>query len=67
MTKRRRFQQTQTLDQRLANEAARLRDAANRTPPGPDRDHLMRQARHTETAAHMNDWLTLPGLQPSRR
>jgi hypothetical protein len=61
--KRRRFKQENSLDQRLAALAKQLREQAETLPPGPQRDHLLRQARHTEAASHMNDWLQSPGLQ----
>jgi hypothetical protein len=63
MQKRRRFKQAHSLDQRLANESARLRQEADSLPPSADRDHLIRQARQTDTASHMSDWLNSPGLR----
>jgi hypothetical protein len=45
-----------------AAEEARA-DAAG-LPPGPERDALLRQARRSETAAPMNDWINSPGLKP---
>jgi hypothetical protein len=61
---RRRFKQTQSLEQRLADEAARLRAAASKLPYGEKREELLRQARQTEIAAHMYEWITSPGLRP---
>lgn len=61
---RRRFKQTTTLDERLAEHANRLREQALRAAPGAQRDQLMRRARQAETAAHMQDWLKSPGLRP---
>jgi hypothetical protein len=63
---RRRYVQDTTLDVRLAAEAERLRAEARNLPPGQERDHLLRQARQTDAAAHMNDWLNSPGLQSPR-
>ena len=63
---RRRFKQTTPLDQRLEEEAKRLRDEARGTPPGIERDRLIRRARGVETALHMNEWLTSRGLQPPK-
>ena len=54
------------LDQRLIEEAQRLRKEARGTPPGVIRDKLIRQARQAETALHMQEWLSSPGLQPPR-
>jgi hypothetical protein len=61
---RRRFRQTQTLEQRLAAEATRLRAEADKLPHGVDREDMLRKARQTEIAAHMYDWITSPGLRP---
>jgi hypothetical protein len=63
---RRRFKQTISLETRLSEEAKRLRDEAKLLPPGAEREELIRKARHAEAAAHMNDWLTSPGLQPPK-
>ena len=61
--KRRSFKQTTSLDQRLTEQAERLRKEAQGTPPGVLRDKLIRQARQAETASHMHEWLTSRGLQ----
>jgi hypothetical protein len=66
MSERRRFKQTETLEQRLSDEAAKLRKEALGTPPGIERERLLRRARQAETASKMNDWLTSPGLQPPK-
>jgi hypothetical protein len=62
---RRRFKQTLTLEARLAEEAKRLREEAKLLPPGALREELIRKARHAETASHLNEWLTSPGLRPA--
>lgn len=61
--KRRRFKQTEALEVRLADEAARLREEASLLPPGALRQEVLRRARQCETASHMSDWLRSPGLQ----
>ena len=63
---RRRFKQTTPLDQRLTEQAERLRKEAQGTPPGVQRDKLVRRARQLETASHMQDWLSSPGLRVPR-
>ena len=63
---RRHIQQTTTLEHRLLEEAGRLRKEARGTPPGIERERLIRRARQAETAAHMQEWLTSPGLQPPK-
>jgi hypothetical protein len=60
----RRFKQTSSLDQRLEDYARKLRKEAQGTPPGIERDRLIRRARQAESAARMEAWVTSPGLQP---
>ena len=52
MPEHRRFTQTTSLEERLAQEATRLRKQAQGTPPGIERDLLVRKARRAETASH---------------
>ena len=52
------------LQDRLALHALRLKEEAQALRPGPDRDAIIRRARHAETASHVDDWLLSPGLQP---
>jgi hypothetical protein len=61
---RRRFKQNQSLEERLSEEAKRLRSEAKLLPPGAVRDELIRRARQAETGSHLTEWLTSPGLQP---
>ena len=63
---RRRFKQTDTLEERLATEAKRLREQAKALPPGPERDVILRKARQCETGSHMSEWLRSPELQPPK-
>ena len=63
---RRRFKQTVSLEERLAQEAKRLRDEARLLPPGAEREALLRRARQAETGSHMSEWLSSPGLQPPK-
>ena len=60
---RNRFTQTTTLRDRLAREAERLRQKARTLPGGKERESLLRKARQLETASHINEWLSSPGLQ----
>ena len=64
MQHRRRFKHILSFEERLAKEAKRLREQAKALPPGVEREELMRKARQAETASHMNEWLTSPGLRP---
>jgi hypothetical protein len=61
---RRRFNQTQSLEERLAEEAKRLRTEAKLLPPGAARDEMIRRARQAETGSHISEWLRSPGLRP---
>ena len=49
---------------RLKREAAELRLEAERKPPGPERDKLLREAGKLETALRIANWVTSPGLKP---
>jgi hypothetical protein len=48
------------------DEAERLRAEAEKLPPGTERHDLERKARQAETAAHVDEWLMSPGLQPPK-
>ena len=64
MQKRRRIKHEKTFQERLAEEAHRFREAAEALPPGTAQELLLKRARQAETAAHMDQWLKSPGLQP---
>jgi hypothetical protein len=59
----RRFEQAQSLEGHLSEEAKRLRAEAKLLPPGAARDEMIRRARQAEIASHINEWLTSPGLR----
>jgi hypothetical protein len=63
---RRRFNQPNSLDQSLEEQAQHLRDQARGTPPGVERDKLIRRARQVDAAAHMQEWQSSPCLKPPR-
>jgi hypothetical protein len=72
MAKRRRYKQVTSLKERLAEEARRLRKQAQDTPPGFERELLVRKAQRSEAASQMRseaasqmiEWLTsAPGNQ----
>lgn len=56
----------QSVEKRLAEEAKHLREQAELLPPGAVREATLRKARQTETASHMSEWLSSPGLQPPK-
>lgn len=64
MKKRRRVVHTDTLEDRLAAEAIRLRSKAETMKPGPGRDEALRLAEQCEIGLYMSTWLCSPGLQP---
>jgi len=61
--RRNRFIQTITFGDRLAHEAERLREKARRVPAGKERESLLRKVRQLETALHIDEWLSSPGLR----
>jgi hypothetical protein len=61
----RHFKQTEILKDQLARSARDARAKAWVLPAGAERDELLRRARRAaETAAHLDDWVNSPGLQP---
>jgi len=63
---RRSFVHASTLEQRLADEAKRLRKQARQLPYGKAREELLRKARQAEVTAYISEWLTSPGLFPPK-
>jgi hypothetical protein len=61
--KRNRRKNATSTTERLLKAAAQARAEAATLPPGPERRELLRKAREAETTAHLNEWLTSPGLQ----
>jgi hypothetical protein len=63
MQRRRRFKQLLTLEDRLSAWAKSVREQAQKLPPGPEREALLKKARQADTASHLNDWANSAGLQ----
>jgi hypothetical protein len=63
---RRRFTQNISLEERLAEEAKRLRETAKLLPPGAVREAALRKARQAEVGSRMSEWLRSPGLKPPK-
>ena len=60
---RRRIKHTLSFEKRLAEEAKSFKEAAEKELPGSHaRELLLRRARQAETASHIKDWLSSPGL-----
>lgn len=64
MLKRRRYKQTISFKDRLADWAEKIRERAARLPPGTERDEMLKRASQADTAAHLDDWANSRGLQP---
>ena len=52
-----------SLDERLAEQARQIEERIKNLPPGKEREEMIRKARLTKTALHMNQWMSSPGLQ----
>ncbi len=65
MEERRHFRQTISLKDRLISFAQEARERA-RLLTGAERDALLKKARQADTAAHIEDWVNSPGLQPPK-
>jgi hypothetical protein len=52
-----------TFEENIATEKAKLEAQAAKLKPGPELDALRRKIRQLDTAAHLGDWLSSPGLQ----
>ncbi len=63
-TRRNRRKNTVPFDERLQRAAEEAREAAQKLPEGRERDALLKRARQTETAAHINEWLSSPTSAP---
>ena len=60
------FQKRGDFPDDLSQEAERLRAEAGKLRPGTQRRDLEKKARQAETAAHIEEWLKSPGLQPPK-
>jgi hypothetical protein len=53
-----------TFEGNIAAEKVKLEAQVAKLNPGPQKDALLRKIRQLDTAAHMSEWLSSPGLQP---
>jgi hypothetical protein len=51
-----------TFEENIAAEKAKLEAQIAKLNPGPQMDALLKKIRQLETAAHMSEWLSSPGL-----
>ena len=52
-----------TLHDRLKAEEKRLKTELDEVKPGSVREKLLEKLRHLDAAAHINEWLSSPGLR----
>ena len=64
--KRRRFKQTHSLEERLFQDTAQLREQAKVLPDGAARGHIMDRIKQNEAATDNCELLRSPRLQPAR-
>jgi hypothetical protein len=62
MTKRNRAT-PHSFDDRIAKEKARVQAQLANIGHGPEREALTVKIRQLDTASHLNQWLTSPGLR----
>jgi hypothetical protein len=63
---RRRFKQKLPLQERLTLFAEAVRKQASILQPGAEKDQLLFKARQADSAAHLDEWVNSPGLQPPK-
>jgi hypothetical protein len=52
-----------SFEERIAAEKTKLEAQLSQLPPGSPKEGLLKQIRQLDTAAHISEWLTSPGLQ----
>ena len=52
-----------TFEENIAAEKAKLEAQIAQLKPGPQMDAVLKKIRQLETASHMSEWLSSPGLQ----
>jgi hypothetical protein len=60
---RRRRSAPHTFEENIAAEKAKLEAQIAKLKPGPQMEALRKKIKQLETASHMNEWLSSPGLQ----
>jgi hypothetical protein len=55
-----------TFEDNIAAERAKLEAELAKLKPGPQMVVLRKKIRQLDTAAHMSEWLSSPGLQPPK-
>jgi hypothetical protein len=52
-----------TIEQQWHQQSEAAKNEAETLPYGKEREDLLRKARQLDTASHINQWLSSPGLQ----
>ena len=60
---RRRRSVPHTFEENIAAEKAKLEAQLAQLKSGPEMDAIRKKIRQLETASHMSEWLSSPGLQ----
>jgi hypothetical protein len=55
-----------SLEQKWREQAEVFKREAEKLPYGKEREDLLRKARQLETASHINEWVSSPGLSPPK-
>jgi hypothetical protein len=55
-----------TIEQKWRQQIEEVRLEAGKLPPSNERDALFQKARQLETASHLAEWMSSPGLQPPK-
>jgi hypothetical protein len=55
-----------SLEEKWHEQAESFKREAEKLPYGKEREGLLRKARQLETASHVNQWISSPGLSPPR-
>jgi hypothetical protein len=55
-----------SLEQKWREQADAFRREAEKLPYGKEREELLRLASQLETASHINEWVSSPGLSPPK-
>ena len=53
-----------TVEEKWSLLAEQVRKEAQNLPPGRARDAMLTKARQLDTASHLKDWISSPGLRP---
>jgi hypothetical protein len=56
------FKSPRTFEDQITSEKAKLSEQAEELPHGPEKDRLLRKIRQLNTASHLSEWLSSPGL-----